>query len=434
MTDQTATQDFEDDVDEGTPEPSKPAPEAQTIDLQANPPDQPPQRSGLTEAAALVPVGPHGAAPADFSHQVTLAQYMAKARLMVPEIFHSNVGDCLAIIDISQRAGLSPYMVAQKIYKDPKGKGIAFESQLHHAFLIGSGWLKDSALHHKFEGEGMDRRCTVWGTLRGETEPRYYTSPPLKDLLPDKNEYGKYKGSPLWGDKPDVQQVYDTTRDWGRMFAPISTLGMLAQYETIEHPLELEPPIDQGQSLRDRLVGADKSNGFKDGHAETELSQIAADKGDIKPADAEPDTIKPATEEKPKKPRGRPKTVEAKPEAAPEPKRTETLENPKAMPSRVSVQEAVNRAQALSDAKKREAAEKQPPAEQHTDDPPKPVPTKPTNAAEYQVYCLDWIEKAADPEQALARWDAERDMRDDLQVRMAGRNSLREQLEKKHGV
>jgi len=59
----------------------------------------------------------------------------AKAQLMVPAHFHGNVDDCLAIIDIATRAGLSPYMVAAKTYKDRLGKGIAFESQLYHAFF-----------------------------------------------------------------------------------------------------------------------------------------------------------------------------------------------------------------------------------------------------------------------------------------------------------
>src|SRR6266850_6678484 len=93
---------FEDD--NGTPEPApQTQPTGAILDLNAEPQEGP---RALTKAAEMVPVRQHGAAPDNFAHQITLAQYMAKAQLMVPEHFHGNVGDCLAIIDISQRAGL----------------------------------------------------------------------------------------------------------------------------------------------------------------------------------------------------------------------------------------------------------------------------------------------------------------------------------------
>lgn len=420
MTDQPAAQ-FADEAEQEQPEPR---PEPAIIDLKPEPQEGP---RALTKAAEMVPVKQHGAAPDNFMHQITLAQYMAKAQLMVPQHFHGNVGDCLAIIDISQRAGLSPYMVAAKTYKDPKGKGIAFESQLYHAFLIGSGWLKDAALHVKYDGEAEDRTCTVWGTLKGEDEPRYYTSPKLKDLLPAKNEYGAYKGSPLWGDKPDVQQFYDTTRDWGRMFCPIATLGMLAQYETIEHPISgtVEPPTDGG--LKERLKNAPKTEGHQNGHADRELNNIASDAATtLKPAKTTQDAPGEAKPAETKRKPGRPKKA-----AFDDPPRTTTLAKPKETVSRAEAGRVADRAQALGDARARERAEKQ------KTDTPEPVPSTLKDcktAADYQVYAMAWIDQSGDPEQALERWESERDARDDLTVRTPTRNALRSRLESKHGV
>lgn len=437
-----------DERDEGTPEPQAQPATGPLIDLQANEtPQQQQAGTGLMAAAAAVPVKVHGAAPENFANQVTMAQYMAKAQLMVPAHFHGNVGDCLAIIDIATRAGLSPYMVAAKTYKNPNGNGIAFESQLYHAMLIASGWIKDSALHVEYEGIGGDRTCTVWATLKTESMPRYYTSPPLSQVHPGytlhTNEgstrtkksltYAEGQamtaaglpagaklysaGSPLWDDKQDVQHFYDTSRDWSRMFAPISTLGMLAQYESQEHPLPPPGAIQRDDSLRARIQSTKEGDeGHRNGHAEAELAATAADRGTISPAH-EPTGIKPAGKTTKAKPEPK-KAADKKPTAA-EKKKAEA-----AAAAKKAASAAADRAEATSAKNK---------AKQQAQEPPK-VPAKPTTEADYQIYCLDWIKRIADPEDAIARWSAERDMREQCGVRTAMRNDLRERIEKKHGV
>lgn len=424
--------------------------------------------SPLYEASKLVPVERHGAAPATLEHQITYAQYMAKAKLSVPAHLHGNIGDCLAVIDIATRAGLSPYMLAQKTYA--QGGKLSFESQLFHALLIQSGRLYGAGLNKRYEGEGPDRICIVWGHLKGDAEPKQHRSEKLSKMHPGysfKNDDGPtkstkalsyaegqailaeanrliaeaieagaqppplpnlfVKGSPLWDDKPDVQQFYDASRDWIRMFCPVATLGILDFYEIIEHPL---PPQT---NLVDRLQTGNKAEGHQNGHAAEELARTAADNATLKPAGAgtgntEPTKIKPAKAEG--------KKGSDKPPA--DQKRTISLEKDKA-PTRRQTTAAADRAQASSDARKREADEKKAAAaakkpEQKTDDPPPVVPVKPTNDAEYNVYCRDWIDKTADPEAALKRWDHEYEMRDNLVVRVPTRNALREYLEKKHGV
>lgn len=403
------------------------APEVETT--VETPPQSPPQIEGpatLREAAKLVPVGPKGTAPSTFEHQITYAQYMSKATMSLPEHLRGSIGDCLAIIDIATHTGLSPYMLANKTYKTPNGR-LAFESQLYHALLIQSGRLNDAALHVSYSGEGKQRKCKVWGTLRGENQPRELESQTLEDLHPgavEKTVDGKKieyaKGSPLWNDKPDVQMFYDTSRDWGRMFCPIATLGLIDAFEWREHPTgEIRVIEEPKQSLQDRLKGADRTEGHNNGHAEKELSNIAADKGGIAPADAD-------AKETPAK-----KTQETK--------KTPAQTSGKGRGASRVTTAAADRAEkrAAETKKKHEAAQPkipEPKAGQKTDDPPKPVPTTPKNAAEYQVYCLDWINKDADPEMVLARWSRESDMRDNLTVRIPMRNALRSRLEAKHGV
>lgn len=381
--------------------------------------------SPLYEAAKIVPVEKHGAAPATLEHQITYAQYMAKAKLSVPEHLHGNIGDCLAVIDIATRAGLSPYMLAQKTYA--QGGKLAFESQLFHALLIQSNRLRGAGLAVAYEGEGEERVCIVTGHLRGDQAPKTHRSKPLKEMHPghsEKNGKSFVKGSPLWDDKPDVQQFYDTSRDWIRMFCPVATLGILDFYEIVEHPL----PPPQGDGLLERLKGVDTTEGHKNGHTTEELARTAADNVQLKPASAEGEraTIKPA------------KTAKTSSKPPAEEKRATTLEK-KPAATKKQASAAADRAQAASDARKREADEKKAATEakkpeQKTDDPPAKVSTKPKNDAEYNVYCRDWIDRTPDPEAAIKRWDDELQMRDDITVRIPTRNNLREYLEKKHGV
>src|SRR5262245_58089233 len=93
----------------------------------------------LYDSRALIPVT-RGTTPANFAQMVDFARDMARARLTIPAHLQGNVGDCLAIVDIATRAGLSPYMVANKTYVE-KGH-IEFMSQLYHAFAQSSGLLR----------------------------------------------------------------------------------------------------------------------------------------------------------------------------------------------------------------------------------------------------------------------------------------------------
>jgi len=263
-------------------------------------------KDAIRQSRELVSVTSTGVQIHDLAQQVDYAQTMAKAKAAIPKFLQENVGDCLAIIDISSRAGLSPYMVAQHCYV--QNNRLCFESQLFHAFLQASHLLKGD-LEVEYEGEGGEMVCVVTGHLRADpTKARVHRSPPLKERHPgfvlkkaydDGSTAKKYlsyldgeklrqegkieegmklfsQGSPLWVTKPLVQFFYDTSRDWTRMFAPRATLGIYTPDEIAEFNPEMArdvTPVGSGLSERLRSNAVDKTEGHKDGQAATEMGK-----------------------------------------------------------------------------------------------------------------------------------------------------------------
>src|ERR1039458_6263603 len=89
------------------------------------------------------------------------------------------------------------------------------------------------------------------------------------------------------------------------MFAPTATLGIYTPEEMIEHPIGPEGAIDVTEvspDLHQRLIGTNRDEGHKPGHAESELANVAAgNHREIKPAQpkakrqAEAETHKPGS-------------------------------------------------------------------------------------------------------------------------------------------
>lgn len=248
--------------------------------------DEPQQdaRSEIQQARALIPVT-QGVTPANFAQMVDFAKTMALARNALPEHLRNNAGDCLAIIDISAKVGLSPYMVANQTYV--QNKRLCFQSQLFHAFAQSSGLLKGD-LHVDYEGEGDETVCIVRGYLRGDPREKIHRSPMLKEVRPKRNAEGVVKGSPLWDRKPLVQLFYDTSRDWVRIYAPRSTLGIY----TPEEMQEYEEPKPDVPKLQDQFSKADRSEGHKAGHVDAELANVAGNTNQA-PEKEEPKKKKP---------------------------------------------------------------------------------------------------------------------------------------------
>lgn len=376
--------------------------------------------SPLKKRAELVTVSDTGAKPVNLSQQIDFAQYMARASFAVPMHLRDNPGACLAVLDIATRAGLSPFMVANKTYV--QNDRLAFESQLFHALLVQSGLLKGDLIA-TYAGDGDERTCTVYGTLKSDGIEREHTSLPLKEARPVMNERGQIKGSPLWKDKPDVQLFYDTSRDWTRMYAPTATLGIYTPEEMIEHPID-GPSRYEGaitgptpdSSLHQRLKGVSREEGHQPGYGEAELANVAAG-GRTGPkaaakAEKQPEQLPPRKKRADRMAarRAAPKT----PAAAKE--ETKPANQPKAP----AEEETATQRRARLEAEAGAAAGN----------------GVPKSSPEYGDYAEKWIDApkpdsiAADShaDNLEARWDGERDLRDELFVPMKMRSELEDKL------
>ena len=177
------------------------------------------------EASALIPVRGSGVEILNFSQQVDYAKFMATATYAVPKHLRQNVGACLAILDMAQRWGFQPYMVARLSYV--VNDVLCFESQLIHAVIERFAPLRNR-LRPKYEGEGEERRCIVIGHMKGEVEPLDYESPRIGKITP--------KNSPLWKTDPDQQLWYYSSRAWCRRHCPEVLLGIYGRDEIADNP------------------------------------------------------------------------------------------------------------------------------------------------------------------------------------------------------
>ena len=194
------------------------------------------------------------------------AKLMAVSGAAVPMYLRGNPGACLAICSRALRWQMDPFAVAEKSYMmvNPKTKEerIAFEAQLVHAVITARAPLK-SRLRHEILGEGDERRCRVWGTFRGEDKQHEYTSETLAKLIKarGRNEYGNVKGSPLWDTQPEVQLAYSTYRQWCRLYASETLLGVYTPDELHEsNMVDVTPPNTPIENLKQRLRDAKKAH------------------------------------------------------------------------------------------------------------------------------------------------------------------------------
>lgn len=411
----------------------RPAVEAEALPSpQEDPADA---RDAIQRSRSLIPVGKSGAMPMNFAQQVDYAKTMAMARASLPPHLAGNPGDCLAIIDIASRANLSPYMVATMTYVEPRSKRLSFMSQLYHAFLTQSGMLVGD-LEVSYDGEGDARTCTVSGKLRSDGKVRTHTSPPLGKVRPPLNEQGLTKGSPLWVKKPDVQLFYDTSRDWTRIYCPTATLGIFAPEEFVETPIGPENARDVTGLAAKLKATPPTGEGFRDGHAERELSQIAPAGGKIEPGD-----VLKGSEASP--PQGgeagagatdqaatpTPKTGKAAGEA-PKPAGKATAKHhrvPSTPPSKKAVEAAADRAEKRSAATAPSEPVKEPAQEAVEPKAKKDLKT----SDDYLVYAKAWIAESTDHASAMERYDEERELRDKLKVPVKVRTEFASRIDHK---
>lgn len=346
-------------------------------------------------AAELIPVGGTGVEMQNFAQQVDYAKHMSGAAHAIPKHLRGNVGACLAVLDMSQRWGFSPFQVARLCYV--VNDILAFESQLVHAVVEKFAPLRER-LRPIYDGEGATRTCKIIGHFRGEAEPLEYTSPEFSNIKP--------KNSPLWGSDPDQQLFYFSTQRWARRYCPDILLGIYGKDEIEDNPhigadnaKEINPAL-----TRERVSTADRSEGFRDGHVNAELA-------DAMPANRMQEVL-PAKEATPAQ-----QTTEANPA-----KKSESTKTKTAAKSTKKTDKPADKPEPKS------AVQKQAEAAQAA------MPTgKPKTSAEYALYAAKKIDDFTDYDKAREWWDSddERDLRDNLEVPIKTRTLLANKIDDK---
>lgn len=217
------------------------------------------------------------------------SKLMSLADVAVPKHLRGNPGACLRIVTQALEWRMSPFAVADKSYS--VGDKIAYESQLIHAVIEQRAPIT-GRLRHKFEGEGDERVCIVWAQVKGEADALEYRSPPFGKIQP--------KNSPLWKTKPDLQQYYNTSRDFCRIYFPDVLLGIYSEDELRDSPAyerakDVTPKPTVGERLKNKGARGfsqqhveQQTGGTADGPAEAakeeEAPSISPDQADASPS------------------------------------------------------------------------------------------------------------------------------------------------------
>jgi hypothetical protein len=233
--------------------------------------------SDARAAAQMIPVGERGfITPKDFAQVADIAKAMANSKEAVPIHVRGNLGMSIALHDIAMSSGFSPYMLANE--SSVIGGRLGFTSHVFRGLLNRRGNLRNR-LDPKYEGDGDDMTCTVVGHFKDQIEPVAYTTPPLKEVRPARNEKGEVKGSQLWDKDPKRQLFYYASRAFVRMYAPEVMLGIhgIDELQDMVGHVGAENAIDvtkDVEALAERLKAQAAQNveGFSQEHVEKVLN------------------------------------------------------------------------------------------------------------------------------------------------------------------
>ena len=193
--------------------------------------------------------------PTNITDAMQLAEFMSRARTLPKDLWDSP-GDCLMVVELAMRWGMSPFAVAQGV-SIINGK-MMIEGKLVAAAVESSGAITGH-IDYDFAGEGEARIITVTATRRGETNPRTVTVA-FKDARTN-NE--------MWKKQPDQQLVYHGARVWARRWTPAVMLGVYSREEFMGPTIDGEiandedttpPPSQRDQINRDVPLKAVAAN------------------------------------------------------------------------------------------------------------------------------------------------------------------------------
>ena len=193
---------------------------------------------------ALTTVTTTSLVPHNMDEALRLAEFMARART-VPKHLQDSPGDCLMVVELAMRWGMSPFAVAQGT-SVISGK-LMLEGKLVAAAVESSGAITGQ-FDYDFAGEGETRSIIVSATRRGETNSRSVTVT-LKEARTNND---------MWKRQPDQQLVYHGVRVWARRWTPSVILGVYSREEMgqiIDGQSEEVVPIER-PDVRDAMNAA----------------------------------------------------------------------------------------------------------------------------------------------------------------------------------
>lgn len=149
------------------------------------------------------------------------AKSLATAQLM-PERFRGKLADCMIVLEMAQRLGASPLMVAQNLYLVHGTP--AWSAQFVISCVNSCG--RFSALRYEIKGsdpKALDYAIRAWAIEKGTDER---LDGPWIDWGTVKGEGWDSKSGSKWKTIPDLMFRYRAAAWWGRLYAPELTMGL----------------------------------------------------------------------------------------------------------------------------------------------------------------------------------------------------------------
>lgn len=179
-----------------------------------------------------------------FERMMKIAEVMASSTVTVPKHLQKSVGDCMAIVMQASQWKMNPFAVAQKTHL--VNGVLGYEAQLVNAVVSSSGVISGS-FKYEFKGDGATLECRVGATLKQDQEVTFGEWLSISSVTT--------KNSPLWKTNPKQQLAYLQVKNWARLYAPATILGVYSVDEidslpketiditdTASHALQDQPP------------------------------------------------------------------------------------------------------------------------------------------------------------------------------------------------
>lgn len=192
------------------------------------------------------------------SQEFELRQREAKAlqsSSFMPQKFRQNLADCLAVVEIAKRVGVSASVAAQNI-QEVYGI-IGWKSTFVISMINSCGKFSD--LRFDVRGEGMDMACRAWAI---DSVTKEKVQGPKVTMQMAKAEGWLDKNGSKWKTMPELMIQYRAAAFFGRLYVPeiLNGIYMADEIPDFVTPPEkdITPPKTKGVSSEDILAELEK--------------------------------------------------------------------------------------------------------------------------------------------------------------------------------